>query len=437
MATARIVSQPASGRTMRRPQHTFHLHQEPWQIQPFMLAPVLAGETMKNMLLQSRAVTDPIKNPLMGWWLEYYVFYVKLRDLYDRDLLSQMIVDPSADLTSLDSASAVKHYHVNPTADATGIDWTKLCLERVVDEYFRFTGEQASDYVIDGVPLANVNVLNYTDSIVNDADYIVAYNETLTGAGSEDGTAVTIAEIHNAQARWDLARMNGLTTLTFEEYLAEHGVRTPSTEIHKPELIRYVRDWQYPSNTVDPSNGAPRSAVSWVTQERADKDRYFTEPGFIFGVSCVRPKVYMKNLRSSAAGLMNTAKDWLPPMLAHDPHYSMRKITEDDPPVAATDDDYWIDLKDLLLYGDQFLNVAPGSVTAVNMASIPNTSLSNIRYALETDADACFVSPTVTGAYGDTQNKIRQDGIVSLTIAGRQKDTSPNIIGTDYLVRPT
>ena len=58
---------PQTGRVMRRPVHTFQLRQRPFAITPFMIAPVLPGETMKNLLLQSRAVTDPIKNPLVGW----------------------------------------------------------------------------------------------------------------------------------------------------------------------------------------------------------------------------------------------------------------------------------------------------------------------------------------------------------------------------------
>ena len=70
-----------TGRVTRGPRHSFNLRHRPFQIQPFLLAPVLPGETMKSLLLQSRAVTSPISNPLVGWWLEYYVFYVKHRDL--------------------------------------------------------------------------------------------------------------------------------------------------------------------------------------------------------------------------------------------------------------------------------------------------------------------------------------------------------------------
>ena len=41
-------------RTMRSPKHTFNLVTRPWQIQPFMIAPVLPGETLKSLTMQAR-----------------------------------------------------------------------------------------------------------------------------------------------------------------------------------------------------------------------------------------------------------------------------------------------------------------------------------------------------------------------------------------------
>ena len=66
-------------RKTRRPTHPFQVRHLPFQIQPFMIAPVLPGETLEFGNLQSRCVVDPIKSPFVGWWLEHYVFYVPLR----------------------------------------------------------------------------------------------------------------------------------------------------------------------------------------------------------------------------------------------------------------------------------------------------------------------------------------------------------------------
>ena len=134
----------------RSPRHTFQLRHKPFCIQPFMLAPVLPGETMKSLLLQARAVTAPIANPLIGWWLEYYFFYVKHRDLDGRDDFSEMMLDLEKDMSSYHSSASAVHYHM-----ANRINWSQLCLKRVTEEYFRTEDEVWNTHAIDGLPPAN------------------------------------------------------------------------------------------------------------------------------------------------------------------------------------------------------------------------------------------------------------------------------------------
>ena len=45
-----------TGRRLRRPRINFSLKTLPWQLQPFVVHPVLPGETMKNILFQARMV---------------------------------------------------------------------------------------------------------------------------------------------------------------------------------------------------------------------------------------------------------------------------------------------------------------------------------------------------------------------------------------------
>ena len=51
---------PAQGRGTRKPVHNFNLESRPFQIQPMLIAPVLAGETLSNLLLQSRIVVTHV-----------------------------------------------------------------------------------------------------------------------------------------------------------------------------------------------------------------------------------------------------------------------------------------------------------------------------------------------------------------------------------------
>ena len=101
------------------------------------------------------------------------------------------------------------------------------------------------------------------------------------------------------------------------------------------QLIRSVREWQYPTNHVDPATGVPASAVSWAVAARADKNRFFTEPGFIFGVTIARPKVYYSKQSGSLTSVMNNAISWLPAILSDDPYTSVKPFAAGSHPLPA------------------------------------------------------------------------------------------------------
>jgi hypothetical protein len=216
---------------------------------------------------------------------------------------------------------------------------------------------------------------------------------------------------------WKLQRMNNFTDMSYEEFLSTYGVHVKEAEDHIPELVRYVRDWTYPTSHIEPTTGAPTSAVSWKIAERADKDRFFREPGFLFGCCVVRPKVYRSKQIGSVADLMENAFTWLPALVRDDYTASFTRVaTGTSGPLSTNTDEYWIDLKDLLLYGDQFVNFAL-TATDAGLVALPTAALQK-RYASGTDADGLFVAASPA-------NQIRQDGVVSMQILGAQRDTSP------------
>lgn len=411
------VARPAlPSRVNRTPRHPFQLSHKPWQLQPFLLAPVLPGETMTNLLLQSRVVSDPILNPLSGWWLEYYIFYVKLTDLDERDEYQQMIIKPDQFSNTGLVAAAVdwKHY----TAEG-GIEWSKQCLKRVTEEFFRNEGETWNTAAIDTLPLVAVaeDRDNWMQSLIM-GDDLVTLDVAVSTAGDN---AFTMSELEAARREYDMAKMFRLTDMTWEDYLVKEGVRTATAENpHRPELLRHVREWTYPTNTIDPANGTPRSAVSYSVRERADKARFFPEPGFIFGVTACRPKIFYRGLGGSPAGFMQTPESWMPAALADDAWSSiMAHVTTSGsgPAPGITDaQGYAWDMRDLLLYGDQFINFDPAAATAKNLVDLPSAAALR-EYVDEDDINSMFVS--------GTSDQIRQDGIVQLTIKGRQRDTTP------------
>lgn len=406
-----VVNAPKMGRVSRRPRHNFQLRHKPFVIQPFLLAPVLPGESMKSALIQARAVTKPIANPVVGWWLEYYLFYVKHRDLTGRDDFSAMMLDLDHSMAAYNTAAQVNEYHV-----ASSFNWVEMCLERVTQEYFRDDDEVWTANDVDGLPLAKINVDGIGNSAVLDDNFVALDDESITVGGDD---IVTASEIDAALRTWQFQRANGLTPMDYEDWLETYGIKSAPAEHHRPELVRYLREWQYPSNTVEPTTGVPASAVSWSITDRADKSRFFREPGFLFGVTVARPKVYLRNQVGNTADWMRDALTWLPAIMRDDPWTSLKKFAETEGPFQVVSDagGYWVDIKDLFLYGDQFVNFSIAADNTASAVALPTAAL-NTKYVASTDIDNLF-----PGA----DKYVQQDGVVQLDIAGALIDTTPDL----------
>jgi hypothetical protein len=412
MALPRMITAgaPRSRRVPRSPRHPFFVKQRPWSITPFFIAPVLPGETMKLLLMQARAVSKPIVNPLMGHHLEYHFFYVKHRDLNERATLTQMMLDVNAGTGVAPQAATSAPLY---TAAGT-VPWVRMCLQRVTEEYFRLPGEAWNVEVdADGLPVARVsNAASWLDSFQWESQMEVGPNVNV----DLDASGVTTArEVELALQQYEMLREMGMVENTYEEYLRSYGIKQQPVELNRPELVRSVKEWAYPVNHVEPTTGVPSSAMSWKVAERADKDRFFREPGFLFGVSIWRPKVYWTDQKGTATGLLDNMLAWLPKTLAGDNSVSLKKfvaqnslIPNVDPTTApATNvDNYWIDLRDLFLYGEQFVS---GTVPVMPLPD------ANGRTQFPPQAS---IANLFTGA----NQYLEQDGMVSVTIMGEQSD---------------
>lgn len=413
MMRVATVPQPRQGRVLRRPQHPFQLRTRPYQLQPFMLAPVLPGETMENLLLQSTVVSDPIKNRMLGWWKEYYFFYVKITDLDARDEFEQMVLDAAWSKATVSETANDLKYYFYASAGFPQINWGKLALKRIVEEYFRDEGEVWNTASLDGLPLARESGgRGFWQSASPEAS-VTFRDVSISTAGDN---AFTMGELDDARRQFELLRQGLAVDMTYEDFLRSFGIRAPDKEkAHRPELIRFAREWQMPVSAIDPLTGDAASAVTWKITERADKDRFFREPGFIVGVTCTRPKVYFARQFGVGASMMDNVFAWLPALMSDDPNTSLKLIPDTSAPTGDVTDagGTWIDVKDLLLYGDQFVNFAL-TETDAGLVALPTAAMQK-RYVDGASIDALF-----SGA-----NKlIREDGICTLNIAGRQVDTS-------------
>lgn len=406
-----VQSRPQMKRKMRNPQVSYNLAFKPWQIQPFFIHPVLPGDTMKNALFMARCVSDPLKDKLMGWWLEHYVFYVKHTDLAIGPDLVDMHLDPTKSMIGLHTAADLKTFHAG-----NGINFVKHCLDAVKTWYFR-DEDETEPTAIDGMPPAKINLDGWWQSGKRASSMPVNEHE-LPGDNPviPDGAPAGFTA-HYAQ--WEAMRAMGLTVATFEDYLKTFGVNIPAEhdeEEKRPELIRYHKDFTYPTNTVEPTTGTPSSAAVWSVSERADKDRYFREPGFLFGVVVARPKVNLMAIKGTLTSHLTDAWSWLPAIAQDLPFTALKEFTPATGPAPqAYGENYWVDAKDLFLYGEQFRN-HDGTVQGNNVA-LPDTTF-NHKYPSLAMADSLFVGAAPA-------RFMRLDGLMSLNIASSaHTDTS-------------
>ena len=210
-------------------------------------------------------------------------------------------------------------------------------------------------------------------------------------------------------------------TMSYEDYLRTYGVKVDDPEtVARPELLRYIREWSYPTNTVEATTGVPSSAVSWALSERMDKDRFFKEPGFIVGVTCARPKIYFSLQRTAGVNLLDDAYAWLPALMRDDPATSLKRLASNADSIITTSGnaEFVLDIKDLFVYGDQFVNFDIDAGTADgSYVALPSAGLEK-RYPTETDINGLFVGGTPTAL-------VKQDGVARFSILGGLDDTTP------------
>lgn len=410
-------------RTQRRPQHTFSLKLAPYALQPFVLAPVIPGETLSSIMMQLQAWSTPLKATMrnVGWWLQYNFFYVRHRDLplAVREILAANMLDPSTDFSSLERGTRSARLYTY----AGGIDWAQMCLEHVTAEYFRDEGEDWNVATVDGLPAVQIYGRGTADALERltlESDY----EDRRVDAINPDGT-LYMDELQEKWLHWQALRDAGLTDMDYQDFMKTYGSTVREEEnspnLHRAEDIWMHREFTYPTNTVEPTTGIPAVAAGWRIAKSGGKRIFCDEPGFIFGVVSARPKVYLRNQKGSIAGIMKDVHSWLPAILHGRDDLGHVLNPDDEGPLAGvfpTGEGYWLDVRDLLLYGDQFVNYDPATGEPPFL-TLPTADATR-RYAAEGEIAQFF-------AKSDAKH-FDIDGLCSLSIAGRQKASTSGLV---------
>lgn len=421
--------QPPS-RVPRRPHHSWFVKFEPYQITPICIAPVLPGETLDKFTFQSRTITEPLKSKMLGWWCNTAWFFVGLSMLEDASYAQDLFLSPSntmASATHYQSSTRDAFYYWASAAATTrtGYNWLKACMRPIIETYFRDEGEAWTAVTIGGYPACYIGTENWAQSFTLDSEYDAAGVDVTIPIDATPTPDVAMAsDVARALYQYQMLQQLGLQEITYEDILRSYGVSVPETGDERPELLRFSQQWTYPTSTVTPSSATAgaadiSSACVWSLRESANKRRFFREPGFIIGATYVRPKIYMSKQNSFAASLLDDLYAFAPAMLRHEVKATWKKITD-----AATDilggyasGDWWLDVKDLYLHGDQFVNFDIAAATDANTMAIPSTG-GVTKHPIEASVDAMFVSAS-------SVNGVLQDGIAGFTILGSQVETSP------------
>lgn len=442
MASPRVLSPqvvvPASRqqpRAGRYPSNPFNLVFRPFEIQPCLLHPVLPGETLKAALWQSQLWSDPLlsiaKNT--GWTFEGFLFYVPWECLPGWELAADGLGRDMRDMM-------VTGESLTPNQDPDGLTWTYCppggvdfvleATKRVVECYFRDEGEAWNVSLSSGgAPHAKMKGRGGRD-VMDKLTLASAYADRRQPLDYDGSGTVTVDDMILAMMEAGAKADGPMTDMDYEDWVraaggrVSDGAREPDRDsYHEPELLTEFREFAYPTNTVEPTTGVPAVAVGWRTVKSMKKAFRFPTWGWIFGCVVCRPKFYYKNQLGLFADMMQTRDNWFPPNLdgrQYEPHLLIDDATG---PLKVTMDtgdvDYLVDLRDLLNYGEQFINYVPTGANAP-MAALPASNGAR-HYPSAADATSVF-----TDAAG---GRIRADGIISLSIAGQAvvKETLHNL----------
>lgn len=405
------VTQPGqlSTRKTRNPNFALQGGFQPQGLYPAYMHPVLPGETLDRTTLKSTVVSAPLASPLAGAWLETWQFFVKLTDI--DSALSEMFIGQLTDGTAYQALADQPRYFTK-----TGqYEWCKLATERIHELYFRDEGETIVMHP-DGVPMIKRIASDPFESAVH---HEAVQDSTAAMTGDTDGEEISAQVYHFMKMR-----QMGFDNLTYNDYLKNFGISQPTVAKRgEPELLSYRRYWTLPSNTIDPSSGAPTGAWYWRVDEKNEKPKRFTEPGFVIGYWAVRPKWLDGKLAGNYTSSLWGFEDWIPSYTLSDPAAGLRKIDIDNNPwitEAITGvQNIWFDHRDLLAHGEQFVNGA-GRYTAPSangrvwsdVATIPQL---RGQYVLSTDLDALWTNSVTASGFD-------YDGIASLAVKGHVQD---------------
>ena len=281
---------PTLARYVRRPVFNLAGAMRPFGLYPIQASPVLAGDTVMYSMLRGRFISQPMKHPITGGWLEFWQVFVPMR-VIGRTATVNDIAPPTTGLVY--TADAPRFFGKN-----TQLDHVRAAYLKVVTDFFTQTGVTVPDF--DGVKQLPMMGTDWAENLMlrpASANPAVWPQQNVT----EELTGLDVETERQL-----------IESADYRAFTQQFGVKDPEAD-NRSRIVRYVRAWAQPQVVIDPASGAPRSAFFFDQNIANEKPFRAQEHGIHLVLCAFRPVMFKRLADSSVIGRMNGLKHWLPP----------------------------------------------------------------------------------------------------------------------------
>lgn len=367
---------PGYGRVRRNPMFPTAGIMVPFGLYPLAAFPLNAGDTLENLSMSGRFISQPIKHPINGAWFEQWIAAVPL------SLINSAFFTDLAPVTTGFTAAADQPRYFTK---AGGLDLIKRAYDLVVAEYFTRVG--ATPPVNDGVTMLPRMGVDWTENLMLKPSALNVSLLPMQGVN----TALTGIDLESERAL--------IESSDYRDWVQQFGVKDPARNDIRPRILRYLRNWSLPQNVIDPASGSPRSAFYWSPTLKLEKRMRAPEPTIVLVLGAWRPQMFSDYLPQSYLSRMAGIKEWLPP---HN-EAAWSPIQGNDPLFKAgfgvVGDNLIFDRSDIWSRGEQFINCLPADspypVPVSTSTGVPGgQDQMRGKYPTAADINALFVTTT-------------------------------------------
>ena len=267
-------------RHLRKPRYPFTNAGFFGMLTPIARAPVLPGETLKEISLRLTGQSVPIGYPLVGAYVDVHYWYVPFR-LLDADFPEEIVAgtwNPSAQFAAANGKKSV--YFTTTSGNSMLHD----AVHHLGNLFYN--------------PLTASDMSASTDLVAMRADMIAEMFSSEEVEGGPDvsidvsGGTLSMEELFDSRREYLTNLKRAQLDDSYLTHLAQAGVDMKEGFISEPEFLWSQRKWIMPSKAVDQSTGNTVQSYFVSMEGKRQTRKYFPEHGLIVGLALIRPSFF-------------------------------------------------------------------------------------------------------------------------------------------------